>query len=159
MNLTKRNTGKIITAIISISLVMIVLGGCSTQNYGQLKSNRQVAEDFIAYKILPNHKYYYWGAPNKPVAIVGINENYEMISKVWVEIDPESKRVRTVIDVVSLQGMGSSVQPWGLDIFDPAGNHVGVWYSAITSAAVSINENNQIVKLMPSRTVAIGDQR
>ena len=129
------------------------------QNYGKLKSNREVAESFKAYQILPNHKYYYWGSPNRPVAIVGINENYELNLKLWVEIDPESANFRKTIDLVSLQGMGRTVQPWGLDILDQAGNKVGVWYSAITNAAVSVNENNQIVQLMPSRTLAIGNQK
>jgi hypothetical protein len=140
-------------------MVSIGLGSCSTQNYGRLKSNREVADSFKAYQILPNHKYYYWGAPNNPVAIVGINENYELNLKMWVEIDPESDRFRKVIDMISMQGMTNAYQPWGLDIFDHAGGHVGVWYSAITTAAVNVNENNQIEKLIPSRTIAIGDQK
>ncbi len=159
MTIAKRNTGRLITAIILISMVFMVLGGCSTQNYGKLKSNREVAEAFKTYQILANHKYYYRGAPNNPVAIVGINENYELNLKLWVEIDPHSKDFRKLIDLVSLQGMGRTAQPWGLDIFDQAGNHVGVWFSAITTAAVEVNEANQIVKLIPSRTLAIGDQK
>jgi hypothetical protein len=158
MNTAKRNTGRLITAIIIISMVLIVLGGCSMSNYGKLKSNRKVAEAFKTYQILPNHKYYYWGAPNRPVAIVGINENYELNLKLWVAIDPESANFRKTIDLVSLQGMGRTVQPWGSTILDHAGNDVGVWYSAITAAAVEVNENRQIVKLVPSRVVAIGDQ-
>ncbi len=159
MIIAKKNTGRLITASILISMVLIVLDGCSTQNYGKLKSNREVAEAFKTYQILPNYKYYYRGAPNRPVAIVGINENYDLNLKLWVEIDPHSKDFRKFIDLVSLQGMGRTAQPWGLDIFDQAGGHVGVWYSAITTAAVSVNENNQIVKLIPSRTVAIGNQK
>jgi hypothetical protein len=159
MMTSKRNINRLMTAIILIFMVLIALGGCSTQNYGKLKSNREVAENFRTYQILPNHKYYYWGAPNKPVAIVGIKDNYELNSKMWVVIDPESERFRRLIDLVSMQGMTNTYQPWGLDILDQAGNEVGVWYSAITTAAVSVNENNQIVKLIPSRTLAIGDQK
>jgi hypothetical protein len=155
----KQIKGRLITAIILIFMVLIVLGGCSMSNYGKLKSNREVAEAFKTYQILPNHKYYYWGAPNRPVAIVGINENYELNLKLWVEIDPGSANFRKTIDLVSLQGMTNAYQPWGLDILDHAGNEVGVWYSAITAAAVRVNEDNQIVKLVPSRVVAIGDQK
>jgi hypothetical protein len=140
-------------------MVLIALGGCSMSNYGKLKSNREIAEAFTTYQILPDHKYYYWGAPNRPVAIVGINENYELNLKLWVEIDPESTNFRKTIDLVSLQGMGRTAQPWGSIILDHAGNDVGVWYSAITAAAVQVNENGQIIKLVPSRVVAIGDQR
>jgi hypothetical protein len=77
----------------------------------------------------------------------------------WVQINPESEDFRIIIDRVSLQGMGRTYEPWGFRILDAAGNDVGVWYSAISTAAVQINENRQITNLQPSRTVAIGDQR
>jgi hypothetical protein len=152
-------TSKQITRTLIVFLGLIAFGACATQNHGNLKSNRQVAESFKKYEVLPNHKYYYRGALNNPVAIVGINENDELNSNMWVEIDPESKRFRQVIDLVFLQGMTNAVQPWGQDIFDRDGGHVGIWYSAITTAAVGVNENNQIVRLIPSRTVAIGEQK
>ena len=128
-------------------------------NYGKLKSNREVKQSFEAYQILPNHKYYYRGAKSRPTVIVGINENYELNLKLWVEIDPKSDDFRILINRVSLQGMGGTVEPWGFRILDAAGNDVGVWYSALSNAAVQINENRQITNLQPSRTVAIGDQR
>jgi hypothetical protein len=159
MTIAKRNKGRLITAIILISMVLITLGGCAMSTYGKLQSNKEVAKAFETYQILPNHKYYYRGPPNRPVAIVGINENYELNLKLWVEIDPKSEDFRKLVDLVSMQGMGRTVQPWGSIILDHAGNDVGVWYSAITAAAVEVNENGQIVKLVPSRIVAIGDQR
>jgi hypothetical protein len=128
-------------------------------NYGKLKSNREVKQSFEAYQILPNHKYYYRGAKSRPTVIVGINENYELNLKLWVEIDPKSDDFRILINRVSLQGMGTTIQPWGFTIFDNAGNEIGVWYSAIRGAAVQINENRQITNLQPSRPLAVGDQR
>ncbi len=140
-------------------MILTALSGCMMSNYGKLKSNPEVKQSFETYQILPNHKYYYRGLENRPTVIVGINENYELNSKLWMQIDPESEDFRLIIDRVSLQGMGRAVEPWGFRILDPAGNDVGVWYSAISTAAVQINENRQITNLQPSRTVAIGDQR
>jgi hypothetical protein len=147
------------TAIILFSMILIPLSGCTMSNYGKLKSSPEIKQSFETYQILPNHKYYYRGVKSRPTVIVGINENYELNSKLWVQIDPESEDFRTMIDRVSLQGMGRTVEPWGFRILDPAGNDVGVWYAAFSSAVVDINENRQIVNLQPSRTVAIGDQR
>jgi hypothetical protein len=125
---------------------------------GKLKSTPEVTRAFEAYQSLPGHKYYYKGTYSQPVVIVGINENYELNSKLWVGIDPESKDFRILIDKVSLQGSGTTTEPWGLTILDKSGRDVGVWYSAIRAAAVDINENGQIVNLSPLRTVTIGDQ-
>ena len=159
MNKAKVNTGRIFATVILVSMILIALGGCSTANFGRLNSNQEVTRSFETYEILPNHKYYYRGTFSRPIAIAGINENYELISRMWVEVDPKSKDFRTLIDRVSIQGSGTTTRPWGFVILNPAGRDVGVWYSAIRAAAVEINENNQIVNLSPIRSVAIGNQR
>jgi len=153
------NKRRFFTAIILFAMILIAISGCAMSNYGKLKSTPEVTQSFKTYQILPNHKYYYRGVKSRPTVIVGINENYELNLKMWVPIDPESEDFRTIIDRVSLQGMGRAVEPWGFRILDPAGKDVGVWYSAISNAAVQINENRQITNLQPSRTVAMGDQR
>lgn len=158
MDISITNKRRFFAAIILFSMVLIPLGGCSLSNYGKLKSNPEVKQSFETYQVLPNHKYYFRGAKSKPTVIAGINENYELNLKLWVQIDPESEDFRIIIDRVSLQGMGTPVEPWGFNIIDEAGNYVGVWYSAIRAAAVKVNENRQIVNLHPSRTLAVGDQ-
>ena len=70
----------------------------------------------------------------------------------------QSQDFRTLIDKVSLQGKGGTTEPWELIILDPAGNDVGVWYSAIRAAAVEIGENGQITKLLPIPSVTKGNQ-
>ena len=139
-------------------MILLVLSGCAMSNYGRLTSNREIKHAFETYQILPNHKYYYRGTRSKPTVIVGINDNYKLNLKMWVQIDTESEDFRKLIDIVSLQGMGNIVEPWGFSILDNEGNDVGVWYSSLRAAAVVINENRQIVNLQPSRTVATGDQ-
>lgn len=128
-------------------------------NYGQLKSDKEVTEAFENYRILPNLKYYYWGTYSRPVAIVGIKDNFVLNSNLWLKIDPNSKDFQALIEKVSLQGSGSTVNPWGFIILDHSGREVGVWYSAIRAAAVEVKPDGQIVNLSPIRTVAIGDQR
>jgi hypothetical protein len=159
MGISMTNKRRLFTAIILFSMILIPLGGCSLSNYGKLKSTPEIKQSFETYQILPNHKYFFRGVKSRPTVIVGINENYELNLKMWVQINTESEDFRIIIDRVSLQGMGRTYEPWGFRILDAAGNDVGVWYSAISTAAVQINENRQITNLQPSRTVAIGDQR
>ena len=159
MTISILNKGKLSTAIIICFIILIILSGCSMSNYGQLKSNKEATQAFESYQILPDHKYYYRGTYSRPIAVVGIKEDYVLNSKLWVEIDPKTKDFRTLIDRVSLQGSGSTTNPWGFTILDHSGRDVGVWYSAIRAAAVEINENGQIVNLSPLRTVSNGNQR
>jgi hypothetical protein len=127
-------------------------------NYGRLESSPDITRAFEAYQIIPDHTYYYRGTFSSPFVIAGINENFELNSKLWVEVDPQSKDFRTLIDRISLQGSGGTTRPWGFTILDHSGNAVGVWYSAIRAAAVEINENGQIVNLSPLRMVTRGRQ-
>ena len=150
---------KLFTIIILFSTALTGFYGCTMSNYGKLKSAPEVKQSFETYQVLPNHKYYFRGVKSRPTVIVGINESYELNLKLWVPVDPNSEDFRIIIDRVSLQGMGRAVEPWGSRILDPAGNDVGVWYSALSNAAVQINENRQITNLQPSRTIAIGDQQ
>ena len=126
--------------------------------YGKLESNRDITQSFETYQVLPKHKYYYRGASSKPTVIVGINENYELNLPMWLPIDTESDNFRRLIDIVSLQGIGNYITPWGFKIIDHNGEYVGVWYSSIRNAAVEINENRQIINLQPGTMVAVGDQ-
>jgi len=143
---------------ILISMILLAFAACSTSNFGRLESDKEIKQSFESYRVLPNHKYYYRGTHSRPFVIVGINENFVLSSTPWVGIDPKSKDFRKLIDKVSLQGSGSTTDPWGFTILDNSGRDVGVWYSAIRAAAVEINENGQIVNLSPLRTVTKGDQ-
>jgi len=134
MVLSILNKRRFFTALTLFSMILTALSGCAISNYGQLKSNPEVKQSFESYQILPNHKYYYRGVKSRPTVIVGINENYELNLKMWVQIDPESEDFRIIIDRVSLQGMGGTYDPWGFRILDAAGNDVGVWYSALSKA-------------------------
>ena len=154
----KIHMGRLPGAVVLFFMFLTALGGCAMSNYGRLESNSDIRRAFETYQIMPDHTYYYRGTFSRPFVIVGINKNFELNSKLWVEIDPQSKDFRTLIDRVSLQGSGSTTRPWGLRILDHSGSAVGVWYSAIRAATVEVNENGQIVNLSPLRMVTRGGQ-
>ena len=154
----KINIGRLPGSIILFLIALTALGGCAMSNYGRLESNSDITHAFEAYQILPDHTYYYRGTSSRPFVMAGIHKNYKLNSKLWVEVDPQSKDFRTLIDRISLQGTGGTTKPWGLRILDHTGSAVGIWYSAIRAAAVEVKENGQIVNLSPIRTVTRGDQ-
>jgi hypothetical protein len=145
--------------VISFFMILFTLGGCSTSNFGRLESDKEVKRSFESYQVLPNHNYYYYGTSSSPAAIVGIEENYELNLTMWVKLDTESDNYRRLIDIVSIQGAGRTVHPWGFRILDKAGNYVGVWYSAARASSVNINDNRQIVDFGPFIVVRGEDHR
>jgi len=153
------NKRRFFILIILFPLLFLALSGCSMSNYGKLESDREIKQSFETHQVLPNHNYYFRGVSSKPTVIVGIDDSFELNLKMWVAIDTDSDNFRRLIDIVSLQGMGNTMNPWGFRILDPTGEYVGVWYSALRAAAVEVNANRQIVNLQPSRTVVVGEQQ
>lgn len=158
MAVSKEKKIKLFAAVSVFAIVIIALAGCSMSNYGKLKSNPEVTRAFEAYQTLPDHKYYYRGTYSAPFVVVGIKENYELNSELWVKIDPQSKDFRTLVERVSLQGSGGTTNPWGFNILDQSGNYVGVWYSASRAAVVEIDEKGRITNLSPMTMVTKGNQ-
>jgi len=152
-----RTLAILISAIITIT----ALGSCSTGNFGRLQSDREITQAFKTLTVLPGHKYYYRGTYSSPTVIVGINENFTLNLTLWVAIDSQSEDFKTLVARVAFQGtLGSStVQPRGFKILDQSGNTVGIWYSALRSAAVMVNENNEIVNLAPTGIINRRNQR
>jgi hypothetical protein len=158
MKILKPPPKKIWQVIGLFLIVLSFIGGCAASNYGRLNPDKQVTETFQNHQDLPDHTYYYRGSHSQPVVVAGILKDFVLNSPLWVEINPKSKDFRTLIDRVSLQGMGTNVQPWGFTIIDGYGRRVGVWYSAIRAAAVDVDENGRIINLSPIRVVTRGDQ-
>lgn len=149
---------RLLSAVIMFFLLLIILGGCKTANSGRLESNPDITNAFETYKIIPDHNYYRRGSASRPIVMVGIHKDFELKSRLWVEVDPQSNDFRATIDRISVQGMGGTTKPWGFKIFDNSGRELGVWYSASRAAAVEVNENNQIVNLTPITLPTIGNQ-
>lgn len=139
-------------------MVFAAFLSCSASNYGRLVSNSEVTQAFQTHQVLADHTYYYRGTHSRPFVIAGIDNDFVLDSPLWVKIDPQSEDFRTLIDRISLQGMGSTVEPWGFTILDKSGTKVGVWYSAIRAAAVDVDESGRIINLSPIRAVTRGDQ-
>ena len=147
--------------LISSFIIVFALGSCTTGNFGRLQSDREIMQAFKDLKVLPDHKYYYRGTFSLPTVIVGIHKDYTLNLTLWTAVDPQSDDFKTLVDRVGLQSQlgGSTVQPWGSQILDHAGNYVGIWYSALRTAAVQINENNEIVNLSPTGIITRTNER
>ena len=145
----KIHIGRLQVGIVLLFISLTAFGGYAISNYGRLESSPDITRAFEAYQIMPDHTYYYWGTFSKPVAITGINKNFNLNSEMWAEIDAQSKDFHKLIDLASFKGVGCGTRPRGFTILDHSGRNVGVWYSTVHAAAVEVKEDGQIVQLAP----------
>ena len=130
--------------VIAVVLAVMLITGCAG-NYGSLKRDTQVQQAFEANQVPQTYKYYYYGYDTRPYAIFGIEPEYEMNSKMWREVMPDTAEFHEMTRWI-WEDYG--YYKFGADILDPQGKKVGVFYSAIRETSVKFVGGNQIM-VMP----------
>jgi hypothetical protein len=124
--------------IVIITLTLIV--GCSA-NYGSLKRDAEVQQAFESNQVPMDYKYYYY-ADSEPYVIFGIEPKYEMDSRMWRDISPDTAEFKEMTRWI-WEDYGYI--KFGADILDPNGVKVGIMYTAIRETIVKFVGDNQIV--------------
>ena len=126
---------------------LLLLGGCSTANYGGLKRSRDVARAFETYHVFEEHRYYYLNKENNPFAVIALQNDYTIQGKnFWRQFDPHSDLLEKIDDMV--EGFTVYyVRTYGSNIADPRGKKFGYWYSSLQLVWVTV--------YIEARTVAI----
>jgi hypothetical protein len=127
--------------IVIISLTLIA--GC-TANYGSLKRDAEVQQAFESNQVPMDYKYYYYG-DSEPYVIFGIEPKYEMDSKLWRDVSPDTEEFKEMTRWI-WEDYG--YYKFGADILDPNGVKVGIMYTSIYETSVKFVGDNQIV-VMP----------
>ena len=99
--------------------------------------------------LLPNHTYYYIGTPVEPDAIIAIDNQFTMVSKVWAKVDISQK----ILDDWAFwfdNYIGWWSCPYrGALLLAPDGRQVGVGYSRWTFSVVKMPTAGAIVVYPP----------
>ena len=143
----KRSAHYFISGVIALTLLAL-LSGC-LQNYGGLRRDLAVRESFESYNVPPEFKYYYFGTPSYPTALIGISRDLTLKSRLWREVDPNTERFRHMVFWVWPDMRTERWGPRGSNILDPEGNKVGIWYSYRFYAAVKFSEDRKTIEVMP----------
>jgi hypothetical protein len=91
-----------------------------------------------------DYKYYYYG-DSEPYVIFGIEPKYEMDSKLWRDVSPDTEEFKEMTRWI-WEDYG--YYKFGADILDPNGVKVGIMYTSINETSVKFVGDNQIV-VMP----------
>jgi hypothetical protein len=124
--------------------VVALFSGCSG-TYGSYKRDPEIYQSFHANQVNENYTYYYNGVGNQVYAIVGIEPKYQIHSKFWREIKPNTEEFKKLINRL-WEDYG--YQTYGADLLDPAGNKIGSVYTSIYEVSVKFLGDNQIEVLL-----------
>jgi hypothetical protein len=125
--------------------IVVLLAGCAA-NYGSLKRDPEVQQDFESQRVPPDYKYYYYGFSTRPYVVFGIEPTYKMNSRLWKEAAPDTAEFKEMIRWI-WEDYG--YYKFGADILDPTGKKVGVMYTAINETSVKFGNDNHI-EVMPN---------
>ena len=126
---------------------LILLGGCSTANYGGLKHRQDVAQAFETYHVFEEHRYYYLNQENNPFAVIALQNDYTFNGKnLWREFDPHSDMLKKIVDLVEGFPVYYS-RTYGSYITDGRGKKIGYWYSSLRMAGVTVDNETRTVAI------------
>jgi len=135
-----------------ITIILALIAGCSA-NYGSLKRDAEVQQAFESNQLPKEYKYYYYGL-SQPYVIFGIESKYEMDSKMWRDIAPDTAEFKRMILFI-WEDYG--YHKFGADMLDPNGAKVGIMYTAIGATSLKFVGNNRI-EVMPNNPFLWGPE-
>lgn len=132
--------------LIVLGLVGLLCSCATNRHYGQLQSSQDITQLFEKAQVLPDHSYYYSGLQGVPDAIIAIHPNYTLRAKLWQQVDFSHLSLKKWIfrmDYVQL------VKPQGAWILGPAGNRLGIWFSAQRKTTIRLDRENRLLVAPP----------
>ena len=139
--------GRLFLIVLIACLFAIQTAGClATGNYGVLRTDPEVNKEFKHNRAFENHRYYYYGWIGAPDAVIGIQNDYTLLSNLWKAVD---------LDRISLQVLKDRMlnrDPTNFDgaiLKDGAGNRMGVWFSDASGATIKMAGDKQIEFIRP----------
>ena len=120
--------------------LVALLAGCSGM-YGSYRRDAEIYQSFHANQVNGNYTYYYNGVGNQVYAIIGIEPKYQIHSKFWREVNPNTEEFKKLTNRIWAD---YGYRTFGADLLDPAGNKIGIVYTSIYEVAVKFLGEHQI---------------
>jgi len=116
--------------VLAMAAVVGLLGwGCAAYgSMGHLHPDRAVKRMFESGTVSEEYNYYYSGADARPRAIIGIQKDYQLVSKLWKPVNLTQEQLS---DWINWRGprLGYDQSRNGSKILDDQGNPIGIWYA------------------------------
>jgi hypothetical protein len=150
--------------VLALIVMLILLSGCaatSDKKSSGVVTSREATEIWHSYEILPNYRYYYSGPDTQPNYIIGIDDQYHLVSGLWKPVDLTPAMLKNWLNYIRPR-VGYSQSPYGAFITDAKGERIGLWYSVrdwrLTGTA-RVGDNNQVTITRPPRPAMREDKK
>ena len=131
--------------IILDAFMMATLSGC-LQNYGRLNRNAEIQQAFESNQVPPEYEYFFYGNPNWPYAVMGLDRDYNLRSRIWRTVEPDTDEFS---HMTRFLWADFNYYPYGANILDPQGQKIGIIYTSSWMAAVKFDKDTKTVEVMP----------
>ena len=141
--------------LLFFSLFMLNCASRRTNTVGNKEQDEDIKALFEKYEYVSNYSYFYTGYGDGPVAIVGINKDYELVKVSgrgnvtnWQQFEAGGEKLKELVDAIkAYRGPDRIGLTYGYIFSTPGGDQVGVMYHArLTSGGIQIQlrEGNRI---------------
>lgn len=124
-------------------LALVLLAGCF-QNYGRIQWDEDITQSFQTRQVQPNYNYYYYGVGMRVFAILGLDPELEMESKMWRELETDSEEFKVAISRIWDNPYYTPSHARGASIVNPDGEKVGVYYSSLIYVTIKFESEKRI---------------
>jgi hypothetical protein len=138
------------TAVLMVTVFLYV--GCTGGNYGMVRLSSEINRLFESHQILQDHHYYFTGSDVRPNAILGIQRDYVLVSRLWKPVNMTSEQLKKWIDLMT-DHRGFALRIYGCRILDSSGRQAAIWYSPWIATGVSFGPGNEIRVNTPTPSV------
>jgi hypothetical protein len=123
-------------------LALLWFWGCAAGGAsGRLIFDHEVTRMFTGHAVPSDYRYYYTGRSSMPYAIVGIVPEYELATRWWEPVSPNTKDFESKVDFIWDPHVWYQVEPpQGSWILAPDGKKIGIWYSRYASAPIRVTD-------------------
>jgi hypothetical protein len=142
-SINKKSARMVLVA--SALFIAISATGC-LQNYGRLNRSAEIQQAFETNQVPSDYAYFYYGISSWPYAVMGLDREYKLHSRIWRTVDPDTDRFSHMTRFVWAD---FNYYPYGANILDPQGRKIGIIYTSTWATAVKVDPDTKTVEVMP----------
>jgi hypothetical protein len=116
--------------LIGLAYMLTACALTGGKNYGYFEYDEEAKKIFEVYEVLSDHNYFYSGPEARPNAIIALQQEYTLQSKLWKPVDMTSQRMKKWLtydghDPAKFKAHIRS----GRYMYARNGTRIGLWYS------------------------------
>ena len=133
-----------------IAALVFLYGRYWSANYGQILPSEEVTQAFEAHEVKPGFVYYTSGPDEFPRAIIGIKEDWALVTDVWKKREFTSEDLKEIVENMRQRASILLIPLHGFVIVDNKNFPLGIWYSLMDARTrVKIAGEKQAVVIPP----------